>query len=213
MVGVYKIQSPSGKVYIGQSWNIKKRISDHKRTMSNKHRKLNASFLKYGVNSHLFKVVHILPYDISQEDLNTYEVFYMELYRDCGVRLLNIKEGGNGFGKHSEETKKIISEKRKMQIFSEESKLKKSQSLKKVIKTKEWIEKIAASQRGKKISYEIRKKAMKPILQLGLNGDVIKEWDCSRIAAKELGTTETNICNCLTKRSKTAKGFKWAYKQ
>ena len=31
MIGIYKIESPSGKIYIGQSWDIDHRISDYKR--------------------------------------------------------------------------------------------------------------------------------------------------------------------------------------
>lgn len=211
MIGIYKIESPSNKVYIGQSWDIKRRWNDHKNTMSYKHKKLNASFLKYGVSSHTFEILHLLPVDVEQDILNKYEQFYIDRYRDCNFKLLNIKEGGNGYGKHSEETKALIREKRKYQKTTDEQREKMSIFFKNIPRTKEWIEKVANSNKGRKHSYEERKKRMIPIKQLSLQGEFIKDWDCSRIAAIEIGTTESNICNCLTGRSKSAKGYKWIY--
>ena len=211
MIGIYKIESPSGKVYIGQSWNIKRRWNDHKATKSYKHKKLNASFLKHGVQNHSFDILHTLPIDISQDILNDYEQIYIDAFRSCNIELLNLKEGGNGYGKHSEETKAIIKEKRKYQKITDEQRKKMSLFFKNIPRTKEWIDKVANANIGKKVTYEIRLKNMKPIKQLTLNGEYIKDWDCSRNAAKELGTNESNICNCLTGRSKSACGYKWIY--
>jgi group I intron endonuclease len=211
MIGIYKIESPSGKVYIGQSWNIRRRWNDHKATKSYKHKKLNASFLKYGVQNHSFETLHLLPIDVTQDILNSYEQIYIDTFRNCNIELLNLKEGGNGYGKHSEETKAIIKEKRKYQKVTDEQRKKISLFFKNIPRTKEWIDKVANANRGKKLSDETKKKIMKPIKQLSLSGDFIKDWDCSRNAAKELGTTECNICNCLTGRSKSACGYKWIY--
>lgn len=211
MIGIYKIESPSGKVYIGQSWNIRRRWNDHKSTKSYKHKKLNASFLKYGVINHNFDLLHILPNDISQDILNYYEQIYIDAFRNCNIELLNLKEGGNGYGKHSQETKAIIKEKRKHQIVTDKQRKKISNFFKTIPRTKEWIDKVANANKGRKVSYETRLKKMKPIKQLSLDGEYIKDWDCSRNAAKGLGTTESNICNCLTGRSKSAAGYKWIY--
>lgn len=108
MIGIYKITSPSGKVYIGQSWNIPKRWNYYKSLYINKQRKLELSLLKYGVKNHIFEIIHELPKDIEQNVLDRYEQLYMDLYRDCGVELLNLKEGGSN-GKLSEESKKKMS--------------------------------------------------------------------------------------------------------
>jgi group I intron endonuclease len=211
IVGIYKIESPSNKVYIGQSWHIKRRWNDHRATKSYKHKKLNASFLKYGIENHKFDILHILPNDITQDILNRYEQIYIDAFRDCNIGLLNLKEGGNGYGKHTEETKAIIKEKRKYQKVSDEQRQKMSLFFKTIPRTKEWIEKVANSNRSKTKIYEQRKLNMKPIKQLTLDGKFIRDWDCSRNAAKELRTSESNICNCLTGRSKSAKGYKWIY--
>ncbi len=52
IVGIYKITNPKGKVYIGQSVNIKKRWGDYKCLHNCKEQKmLYNSFIKYGVNN------------------------------------------------------------------------------------------------------------------------------------------------------------------
>jgi group I intron endonuclease len=104
IVGIYKITSPSGRVYIGQSWNINNRIENYKRNRSKGQPKLHNSFLKYGVRFHLFEIVHELPNDVQQEVLDQFEQLYMDLYSGCGVSLLNIRQAGSR-GKHSDETK------------------------------------------------------------------------------------------------------------
>lgn len=106
-IGIYKITSPSGKIYIGQSWNIQNRFKKYK-NCNPEQIHLFRSFNKYGYNNHTFEVVHILPFDISQIILDRYEQFYMDLYKESGFSLLNTRDAGRG-GKHSIETKTLIS--------------------------------------------------------------------------------------------------------
>ncbi len=109
MTGIYKITSPTGKVYIGQSVNIKGRLSRYK-TNNCKHQvKLHTSIFKHGFKKHSFEVIHELPKDISPVVLTAYEQLYIDLYRGCGVELMNIKEAGSN-GKLSIETKRKISD-------------------------------------------------------------------------------------------------------
>ncbi len=77
--GIYKITSPSGKVYIGQSWSIYDRWIHHKSYAKRKRNlppKLSASILKYGPSAHIFSIEHELPKDCSQEVMDAYEIFY-----------------------------------------------------------------------------------------------------------------------------------------
>ncbi len=104
MVGIYKITSPSEKVYIGQSWNIEKRWRDYRRNDCSEQPKLFNSLLKYGKNKHSFDILYELPIDVSQNTLNVYEQLYMELFINSGIKLMNIREAGSK-GKHSEESK------------------------------------------------------------------------------------------------------------
>lgn len=212
MVGIYKITSPSGKVYIGQSWNIKKRWHCYtgKKNIQ-KHKKLYCSIQSHGLENHVFEVIHELPEDVSQQIMTEYEQLYMDLYSDCGVILLNAKGAGQT-GKHTEETKVIIREKRKNQIFSEESRKKKSESLKKIIHTKEWNKKVSEAQKGKIVSKEIRAKMGKKVIQMDLKGNFIKEWNNTLEASEGLfGYKSGAIAMAANGKIKSSHGFKWKY--
>lgn len=108
MVGIYKITSPTNKINIGQSWNIEKRKKDYSTFNCKGQIKLYNSLIKHGWNNHKFEIIHKLPQDVSQEVLDNYEIFYHQLYKDCGFEMLNIREPGRG-GKLSEETKQKLS--------------------------------------------------------------------------------------------------------
>ena len=57
VIGIYKITSPTNRVYIGQSIDILHRFKTYKRMYSkNQHQtKLHRSFLKHGVINHKFE--------------------------------------------------------------------------------------------------------------------------------------------------------------
>jgi group I intron endonuclease len=102
--GIYKITSPSERVYIGQSWDIESRWLDYTPGRCKNQPKIRNSLLKYGKENHRFEILHILPKDVSQELLDEYEIFYINKYKESGASLLNLKDGGS-FGKHSESSK------------------------------------------------------------------------------------------------------------
>ncbi len=132
MIGIYKITSPSGKIYIGQSWNLQRRKTEYSSSHGIKFQvALYNSIKKYTWSNHVFSIIHELPKDITQEVIDRYEVLYWEQYKSLGIKMLNIKEPGSG-GKHSEETKKKMRDKRKLQIFSNQSKEKMSISASKL---------------------------------------------------------------------------------
>ena len=100
MIGIYKITSPSGKIYIGQSVNIKQRISFYKNYKCEKQRKLYASLKKHGWESHKFEVIHLC--EVSE--LNNLEKHYIKINDSFDtVNGLNLMSGGDGC-RHSKET-------------------------------------------------------------------------------------------------------------
>ena len=129
MVGIYKITSPSGKVYIGQSWDIEKRQGRYRCLNCKCQIKLYNSLVKHGWEAHTFGIIHELQETITQEELNYWETFYWQKCKDGGVELLNVKEPGSN-GKHSEESKRRMREAQKGNKYclghkhSEESKRK-----------------------------------------------------------------------------------------
>lgn len=50
----------------------------------------------------------------------------------------------------------------------------------------------------------------KPILQFDLNGNFIREWECTADIGREVSG---HICNCLKGRKPTAYGYIWKYKE
>lgn len=119
--GIYKIISPSGKVYIGQSKNIEKRLSQYKRLQCKYQKALHGSFIKYGVENHIFEVVvKCLP-----EELNINELKYIQEF-DSYRNGLNMTKGGETSPmSYPEIAVKMVGKK-----HSEESKLKRGSTLK-----------------------------------------------------------------------------------
>lgn len=105
---IYKITNPSGKVYIGQTWNWKIRENFYRTANCKTQTKLYNSLIKHGYDKHTMEIICELPNDITQDVLDSYEVVYWELYKDCEVKLLNCREPGRG-GKLSDETKLKLS--------------------------------------------------------------------------------------------------------
>ncbi len=128
MTGIYKITSPSGSVYIGQTRNTTRRFPNY-RSCSKKQVHIYNSIHKYGYSSHKFEVIHELPRDIEQDILDRYEVFYWKQYTDCGLNLMNIREPGK-CGKSTEESRKKLSIALTGRKLSEEHKMKISLSQK-----------------------------------------------------------------------------------
>ena len=53
----------------------------------------------------------------------------------------------------------------------------------------------------------------KKVVQLDLEGNVIKFWDSMGQACKELGAKRPNITKCCKNRNRKTKGYKWMFKE
>ena len=145
IIGIYKITSPTKKIYIGQSIDIDKRFNQYKKLECKTQTRLYNSFLKYGIINHKFEI--ITECDINQ--LNEQERYFQECYNvmsknglncrlttsedrsgelsiDTKQKLSKAKIGNKntlGF-KHSVETKEKMSIAGKGRIVSVETRLK-----------------------------------------------------------------------------------------
>ena len=155
MIGIYKITSPSDKVYIGQSIDIERRFRHYKRMVCKDQVKIYNSFLKYGVNAHIFEVLELCD----TEHLNNRERHYQDLYDSVanGLNLLYVKSEHFNGG-HSEESKKKISDSLKGKTFTDEHKYKIGLSNSRRVLSSETIEKHRVNGLGKKASPETKKK-------------------------------------------------------
>ena len=53
----------------------------------------------------------------------------------------------------------------------------------------------------------------KAINQYDLQGNFIREWECSMQVQRELGISQNGVIQCCKERRKTAGGFVWKYKK
>jgi group I intron endonuclease len=151
MKGIYKITSPSGRVYIGQSINIERRFRYYKSIACKEQIKIYNSLLKYGVDAHIFEVLELCE----TEELNNRERHYQDLYDSVanGLNLLYVKSEHFNGG-HSEESKKKISDSLKGRVFTEEHKYKIGLNNSRRIMSAETKEKHRLGRLGKKSSPE-----------------------------------------------------------
>lgn len=104
MIGIYKITSPSGKVYIGQSWNIERRFRQYKGLNCKSQSSLYNSLIKYGYDDHEFKIIFEMPETTTKLHIDYVEVFYWRLEILAGSNMINLALPGSR-GKASELTK------------------------------------------------------------------------------------------------------------
>lgn len=135
MIGIYKITSPSGKIYIGQSKDIEKRFIRYKFLHCKRQPRLYNSFNKYGTNNHIFEIIEECLF----ENLNTRERYYQEFYDVIGENGLNC----------------VLTETDTLpKVLSEETKQKQSNKSKNRIKSKETCLKLSIALTGRKLSEE-----------------------------------------------------------
>jgi len=99
-ISIYKVTSPTGKVYIGQTVDLAKRWSQYRNGHSKRQAKLHASFQKHGIDAHGFTELCSLPDGTHQIVIDRHEQLFMDLYREAGYELLNLRHAGCT-GKHS----------------------------------------------------------------------------------------------------------------
>lgn len=93
MIGIYKITSPSSKIYIGQSINIEKRFKNYKSLSQTKGQvMLHYSFKKYGINNHIFEVIEECSIELLNERERYYQDFYNVLNNGLNCILTNTNE-------------------------------------------------------------------------------------------------------------------------
>lgn len=207
---IYKITSPSNKIYIGQTTSPKIRFKSYKNLNCKGQSYLYHSFLKYGIKNHVFEILESYNRDIDISLLNDREIFYIKDLKDKGFILLNLDLGGRNSPK-SEETKKKLSLIKKGKYKGEKNPMY-GKHHDESVKLK-----ISLVNKGRKMSKENREKltkiVSKEILQYNKEGVFIKEWSSSTQVSKELGFNSRVINSQARGLRKSAYGFIWKYKK
>jgi group I intron endonuclease len=180
MIGIYKITNPKGKLYIGQSVDINSRFNKYYKKHCSEQPLLYRSLKKYGSDSHSFEV--IVQGDFNEYLLNELEIHYINLYNSF-MEGLNLTKGGGGRRglKHSEETKRKMSESSKKMSLETKRKISKSKIGKPV---SEKVKKILSSARNKKVinvkTKEIYDSAKQLSILFNLNYTILTNQLCGK---------------------------------
>jgi len=97
---IYMISSPDGKIYIGKTRNLMKRLQSW-RSKDNCKGLLKDSILKHGWSNHEIKILHELPSDVDESIMYQYEKIYIDHYNSNKNKYplghgMNLTDGGKG---------------------------------------------------------------------------------------------------------------------
>jgi len=152
MIGIYKFTSPTNKVYIGQSVDVKRRFREHRTDPAPG--KLKSSFSKHGFENHTFEILEECEISL----LNERERHYQDFYDVLGPNGLNLKltETNDKSGYLSLETRKKISEVQTGKTLSKEHKKKIGLKHLGKVFSKESREKVSLANKGRIMTVEQR---------------------------------------------------------
>lgn len=200
---IYKILSPTGAIYIGKTYDYKKRLISYKTLHCKRQHRIYNSINKHGWNSHTAEIIY--EADVDSKTLSELETFYIvhyNSYHKWNPLGMNLTLGGDGcrIEHHTEETKKKISQTKLGQSKTQAQKEAHQKMFgRKINKHYNWI----------KNNSEARKK---PLVQYTIDDEFITEWKSAQDVQDVLGYCRKNISCCLRNKTKHAYGFKWKYK-
>lgn len=196
MTCVYKITSPSGKIYIGSTINFKSRISHYISLDCKPQRKLYNSFVKYGYFNHKVEVLQ----ECTLEEMYPLERYYGDLYNVLGKGGLNLSLPGYGEIKNatSAETRAlraILFKKEGNPFFGKTHTVEARQKIRDAKKnlTQEQRDRIRAAQIGKKMSDTAKSNMRKSQLGRTHPPEVIEKMKLSAARANVVLCTQTGI--------------------
>jgi group I intron endonuclease len=107
--GIYKITSPSGRVYIGDAVNLKQRCTCYLNPNRIKNQKaIYNSLVEHSVENHLIEIIEYCDSENLKERERYWQEFYNSVHGGLNCFFTNTKDKKKVL---SDETKKIISEK------------------------------------------------------------------------------------------------------
>lgn len=223
----------NGKRYVGQTTDLKRRERQWKcLKWRYGNQLLTDDRNKYGLNNFKLEILE----ECENDKLDELETTYIEKYNTIYPNGYNSDSGGKINFKHSEETKKKISDSNKkvtksdkiIEIlkknafkkgnkpwnkdfkgcFSEDTKKKMSDSAKGRKRSEESIKKQSESTKGMWVN---RGDLSKIVYQYSIDGKLIAKYPSRNEAARQTGFNKAHIGNCCNGLLKTFKGYRWSY--
>lgn len=221
---IYKVTSPNGKIYIGQTINKKQRKYHYKANDFKQQTKLWNSSQCHNWNPfETYEIIEECLCGVNKENLNNREQYWIEFF-DSFKNGLNCNEGGHGnIGhKHSNETLQKMSNAKKGVKHSEERNRKKSEYTKGRKHTDAAKQKMSET-KIKKMTNEIKQKISVGLMGnkngLGNKGNAKKVlcstngviYDSIKQACDELGLHSDGVIKVCKGIYKQTKGYKFKY--
>lgn len=195
--GIYKIEClVNGKVYIGQSINIKQRWGAHLSNLKNNRHdniRLQRAYNKYGKDNFIFEIIE--ECNTNLDDVEKYWICYFDSFNNG----FNLTEGGKAIVK---EAIKKSKEKRTGKKISEDTKRKIGMAIKSgyengsISRNHDWA-KGSGNVKSTPI-YQFDARTLK----------ILKKFDCVEDAEREM-KTNGGVSNCIRKINIQCKGYYW----
>lgn len=166
IICIYKIVSPSGAIYVGQTWDLCKR---YRSGISPQQRMLYRSYVKYGADAHTKTILEQFDSDVTQQTLDIAEIKWIEFHKASGHRMLNIRGGGSRGKNAPESIEKAQAALRKWRQDNPD-------------KAREITRNAAAANLGRKRSEETKRK-----MSESAKAKIFTPEHCAAIAAAKLG--------------------------
>lgn len=231
MIGIYKITSPSGKVYIGQAVDIERRRKEYVGLHCKNQTKLYNSLVKYGFSEHIFEVIE----ECGIGELNVRERHWQDLYNVLEEGLnLRLTGTENTSGRQAKDTveKRVVKNRKPILQYTTDGVL-----------VREWKSgreagihfKISGGDivncckgilksvggfvwryKTNLVDIKIHVESVnneKSVIQYTKEGIFIKKWKSAKEASEILQIDRGNISACCKGRYKSAGGFFWKYKK
>lgn len=200
---IYKITSPSGRIYIGKTVDFKDRMSSYRCRLACSQPLLNRSFKKYGFENHLIEIIQEGEFEDSE--LNDLEISKIKEYNSyhlnnkMGMNLTIGGEGVVGLPCTPEVRAKISKTKLNNTPTEKELKARERMWGRKINKSDQWLKNNGLARRI-------------PIIQYDLDGNLVREWSGAVEAEGVSGFDRKGVLNSLKKKCISAYGYIWRYK-
>ena len=188
---IYVLIDPITKMvrYVGKANNVTQRYTAHlNRARKHQIHKKNwiETLKKQGLKP-IIEIIDVVPIN----DWVFWETYWISQMKTWGFDLINYTNGGDGC------------------TFGNQTSFKKGHKL--------WLGKKHSEETKKKIGENNAFKGKtslnrKQVIQLSLDGELIKVWECILDAEKGTGSSSSKIVSVCKGKRKTHNNFKWKYK-
>jgi len=214
MSAIYKIISPSKKIYIGQSININKRITQYKNYRGNTSSIgpiLLNSFQKYGWEDHTFEIIEECNINLLNIRETYWKQYYLNILKNDWNRVLFCGLYDSGGGPKTPKTK------HKMSISQSQNLLKPEILNKRLINCKNSSTQSSHDKRLINTNWEDRNKKLKKprtyykiFYKIDLEDNILETYYSIKDILGEFNNPKPqNLYSCLKGIYNTWMGYKW----